>query len=127
MPITRNIDHSAKIITTRCKGLMTDTDIQVEQRTFWAQDWLSGYGEVFDMREADFSAILDAHSRYAGVVASNEQTNLVPVAMLFDENNDSQRQLAERYINGRRALSDHSTCEGFQDLTSATRWLAEQL
>ena len=79
------------------------------------------------MREADFSTILDTHSRYAAVVASNEETNLVPVAMLYDVTNESQVKLAERYINGRRALSDHSTCEGFEDLAAATSWLAERL
>ncbi len=127
MPITRNIDHSNKVVITRCHGEMTETDIQVDQRTFWSQDWLQGYGEVFDMRAADFTEILGMHSRYAAVVASNEQTNVVPVAMLFDTDNESQRLLAQRYITGRRALSDDITCEGFDDLAEATAWLAQKL
>ena len=127
MPIDRSIDHDSRIVTTRCSGIMTNSDIQVEQRTFWMQDWLNGYGEIFDMREADFSEILGPRSRYAAVVASSEQTDLVPVAMVFDDQNASQNELANRYIEDRRALSELSTCEGFEDVQQAEQWLKLRL
>ncbi len=127
MPIHRSIDHESKIVTTRCSGSMTNADIQVDQRTFWSQDWLTGYGELFDMRDADFAAILGARSSYAAVVASDEATDLVPVAMVFDASNETQTELAARYMEDRRALSAASTCEGFTDLAQAAAWLEQKL
>ncbi len=127
MPINRSIDHETRIVTTQCWGAMTHSDIQVEQRTFWMQDWLNGYGEIFDMRKADFTDILGTRSRYAAVVASSDQTDLVPVAMVFDQQNPSQKELASRYIEDRRALSEVSTCEGFEDFQQAEQWLKQRL
>lgn len=127
MPIRRTIDHAGKVVTTQCEGLMTLADIQVEQRLFWSQDWIAGYGEVFDMRAADFSEVLAARSRYAPVVASNENANLIPVAMVYDHRDETQSALATRYIEGRRALSDQSICEGFEDISAAENWLRQRL
>ncbi len=127
MPIRRTIDHAGKVVTTQCEGLMTTADIQVEQRLFWSQDWVADYGEIFDMRAADFRDVLAARSRYAPVVASNEAANLVPVAMVYDQSDETQSALATRYIEGRRALSGKSTCAGFNDISAAETWLRQRL
>ncbi len=127
MPIERTIDHDTRIVTTRCTGRMTSDDIQVEQRMFWAQDWVAGYGELFDMRDADVSALVAERSRYAGVVSSNEATDLVPVAMLHDGTDEAQLALADRYMAGRRAMSQQPTCEQFDDPQAARAWLLSRL
>ncbi len=127
MPIRRTIDHAGKVVTTRCEGVMTVADIQVEQRLFWSQDWVSGYGEIFDMRQADFSDVLAARSRYAPVVASSVATNQIPVAMVYDQADATQLALASRYIEGRKSLSEESTCEGFDNIGAAETWLRQRL
>ncbi len=127
MPIHHLIDHADRIVTTDCSGRMTDEDIQVDQRIFWAQDWTAGYGELFDMRGADFSGIAGTRSRYAGIVASDEAAALVPVALLCDPDDDGQRSVADRYVEGRRAMSAESTCRAFDDSAAAMAWLRTQL
>ncbi len=124
MPIQRVIDHDSRIVTTRCEGVMTDTDIQVTQRTFWAQDWAAAYAELFDMRAADFSGIVgERSSRYAAVVASDKTANLVPVAMVFDPQNEAQTVIATRYVANRNAMSDEAACAAFEDTAAAEQWL----
>lgn len=127
MPIERTIDHDNRIVTTRCVGRMTSDDIQVDQRMFWAQDWVAGYGELFDMRGADVSALVADRSRYAAVVASDEVTDLVPVAMLHDGSDEAQRALSDRYVAGRRAMSSDPACEEFDDVRAAQAWLRSRL
>ena len=125
MPIRRTINHDDRIVFTRCEGVMTDHDIQVDQRMFWTQDWVASYGEVFDMTHADVTQLGKTRSQYAAVVASDEATNLIPVAMVYA--NDSHKALADRYIEGRNGLSDKALCAAFPTADQALDWLTEQL
>lgn len=127
MPIQRSIDQQTRIVTTQCLGRMTDMDVHVDQRAFWTQDWVSGYGELFDMREADFSGLTGERSRYAPVVASNTTAAAVPVALLHDAADAAQVNLARRYVEGRLAQGGQPTCRAFTEAEAATAWLSEQL
>ena len=125
MPIRRTIDHESRVVITQCVGVLTDHDIQIDQRTFWSQDWIAGYGEVFDMAAADVSQVGKNRSRYAAVVAADETTSKIPVALVYA--NETQRALAERYIKGRRDLSSDATCAMFDNPDEALVWLREQI
>lgn len=127
MPIRREIDHEGRIVRSICEGEMTAEDIQIDQRTFWTQDWLREFGEIFDMREADFSALVDYRSRYAAVATSDEQVKDVPVAMLHSDRHPSQRKVADQYVRARQVLDDVERCREFDDAEEAEAWLRAQL